>query len=152
MKKFVLLSILLLLAGVTVFADTEVITRGASISKDAKVVPLSDVLAQPEQYSKNAVVTEGVVQAVCERKGCWMQLTAGAEKPGVRVTFKDYAFFVPTDSKGLEARVEGQVQLKTLSKKEADHLEEEGAKLTRKADGSAVETSFVASGVELRKK
>ena len=36
-----------------------------------------------------------------------------------------------------------------LLQHEIDHLEEEGAKLVRKADGTAVEVSFVANGVEL---
>ena len=149
MKKLVLVT--LLLAAASIAADNEVIIRGEAIAKEAKVTPLEQVLTEPERYSKDAVVTEGIVQTVCERKGCWMQLTSDASKPGVRVTFKDYAFFVPTDSKGLSARIAGVVRLKTLSKEQADHLEEEGAKLNRKPDGSAVETSFVASGVELRK-
>jgi hypothetical protein len=69
----------------------------------------------------------------------------------VRVTFKDYGFFVPLDSKGAKVRAEGIAEVKTLSKKEADHLEEEGAKLLRNEDGTAREVSFVASGVELTK-
>lgn len=79
-----------------------------------------------------------------------MELAPAAGKPGVRVTFKDYAFFVPLDSKGMKARAEGVATVKTLSKKDADHLEGEGAKLTRNADGTANEVSFVANGVELR--
>jgi hypothetical protein len=67
------------------------------------------------------------------------------------VTFKDYGFFIPLDSKGMRARAEGVTVTKQLSKKEADHLEGEGAKLARNADGTASEVSFIANGVELRK-
>ena len=141
------LSLALLLIATTTFA-AETITRGAAISRDAKSVPLTEVLAHPDTYTKNAVVVEGTVTNACERKGCWMQLTADG-KQNVRITFKDYAFFVPLDSKGAKARAEGVTVVKTLSKKEADHLEEEGAKLTRNPDGTAREVSFVASGVEL---
>lgn len=143
------LSIALLLVATTALAG-EIITRGEVISRSAKSVPLADVLAKPDAYTKDAVVVEGVVKTACERKGCWMQLT-GEGTPAVRVTFKDYAFFVPLDSKGMKARAEGVTVVKTLSKKEADHLEEEGAKLNRNADGTAKEVSFVASGVELTK-
>ena len=80
-----------------------------------------------------------------------MVLAPAMDKDGVRVTFKDYGFFIPLDSKGMKARAEGVTTIKTLSKKEADHLEGEGAKLNRNADGTANEVSFVASGVELRK-
>lgn len=123
------------------------ITRGAAVSRDAQPVPLAKVLERPDDYTKNAVVVEGTVTTACERKGCWMQLADGKE--AVRVTFKDYAFFVPLDSKGMKARAEGVTTVKKLSKREADHLEEEGAKLRRNADGTANEVSFVASGVEL---
>lgn len=129
----------------------EVITRGAAISRDAQAVPLARVLESPDEYTKNAVVVEGLVTTACERKGCWMQLAAGEGEQAVRVTFRDYAFFVPLDSKGMKARAEGVTTVKTLSKRDADHLEEEGAKLKRNEDGSAVEVSFVANGVELTK-
>ena len=142
---------LALLVAVTALADT-VIKRGAPLSKDAKPTPLADVLAAPDKFATSPVLVEGVIENVCEMKGCWMQLTSEAGKPGVRVTFKDYGFFVPTDSKGMKARAEGVVEVKTLTKKQADHLEhEDGAKLTRNPDGTAREVSFVASGVELRK-
>ena len=125
----------------------EIISRGAAVSRDAQPVPLAKVLASPDDYTKNAVVVEGTVTTACERKGCWMQLGDGDQN--VRVTFKDYAFFVPLDSKGMKARAEGVTTVKKLSKADADHLEEEGAKLKRNADGTANEVSFVASGVEL---
>ena len=126
------------------------ISRGAAIPKDAKTVALKDVLASPESYTKDPVVVEGVVTNACERKGCWMQLkTAADADQTVRVTFKDYGFFVPLDSKGMKARAEGVTTVKKLSKAEADHLEEEGAKLKRNEDGGAIEVSFVANGVEL---
>jgi hypothetical protein len=143
------LALVLVFAATLAFAG-EVITRGAAIAKDAKGVPLATVLENPETYTKEPVIVEGVIAAACTRKGCWMQLASDAEaKQGVRVTFKDYGFFIPLDAKGMKARAEGVAVVKTLSKAEADHLEEEGAKLARKADGTALEVSFVADGVEL---
>ena len=40
--------------------SSETITRGAAISRDAKSVPLTDVLTNPDAYTKNAVVVEGI--------------------------------------------------------------------------------------------
>lgn len=133
---------LLLLVASSLFAG-EVITRGAAIAPGAKAIPLAQLLEQPEAYTKEPVVVEGTIAAACTRKGCWMQLE------GVRVTFKDYGFFIPLDAKGMKARAEGVTVVKTLSKADADHLEEEGAKLTRREDGTALEVSFIANGVEL---
>ena len=62
----------------------------------------------------------------------------------------DYAFFVPTDSSGARARLEGTFERHTWSKRDADHLIAEGVALTRNSDGTATEVSFVAQAVELR--
>lgn len=149
MKRTALITTLLL---ATVAFAGETISRGAAIAKDTKAVPLATVLSSPAEYMKTPVVVEGVVTNACERKGCWMQLkTAADAEQSVRITFKDYAFFVPLDSKGMKARAEGVTTVKKLSKAEADHLEEEGAKLKRNEDGGAIEVSFVANGVELTK-
>ncbi len=123
----------------------DVVKRGAPIAPDAKALTIAQVMEKPDDYKKKPVVVEGTVASVCSNMGCWMQLDT------VRVTFKDYGFFVPTDSKGMQARAEGVVKVKTLSKEEADHLEGEGATLNRNADGTAKEVTFVANGVELRK-
>ena len=128
----------------------DVVKRG-DIVPAGEAVAIEKVLHSPDAYARKSVLVEGVIENACSNKGCWMQITPAAGKPGMRVTFKNYAFFIPLDSKGMRARVHGTTRLKTLSKKEADHLENEGAKLTRKADGTAREVSFVASGVELRK-
>jgi hypothetical protein len=149
MKK--LIPVFLLLA-VSAFAG-EVITRGAAVSKETKAISLATVLENPESYTKEAVVVEGMIAASCTRQGCWMQLAPSEAKDAasVRVTFKDYGFFIPLEAKGMKARAEGVAVVNTLSKADADHLEEEGAKLIRREDGTALEVSFVANGVELTK-
>jgi hypothetical protein len=66
------------------------------------------------------------------------------------VTFKDYGFFVPLDSSGARARVQGIVEVKTVAPGEVQHLEAEGARFAGKqTDGSARELRIVATGVEL---
>jgi hypothetical protein len=142
--------VLVLLASATIASAAEVVKRGAPVSA-ANAIPLATVLRTPRDYQKEPVVVEGTIQQACTRKGCWMELAAEPKAKGVRVTFKDYGFFVPLDSKGMKARVEGVTKTRTLTKAEVDHLESEGATLDRDADGSALEVSFVASGVELRR-
>ncbi|MGA1464178.1 MAG: hypothetical protein DA446_05805 [Bacteroidetes bacterium] len=48
---------------------------------------------------------KGEVTQVCQSKGCNLWLTDGEQQ--VRIRFKDYAFFVPTNSAGKEAVVRG---------------------------------------------
>ena len=128
------------------------LTRGEPL-KGAKAVKLAEVLAKPQAHDGKTVLVEGTVRKACERKGCWMELAAdGKDKsPGVRVTFKDYGFFVPLDSAGSQARVEGVLKVAELSDSRAQHYESEGAIVPRGADGKPREVQLVATGVELRR-
>jgi len=128
------------------------LTRGEPL-KGAKAVKLAEVLAKPQAHEGKTVLVEGTVRKACERKGCWMELAAdGKDKsPGVRVTFKDYGFFVPLDSAGSQARVEGVLKVAELSDSRAQHYESEGAIVPRGADGKPREVQLVATGVELRR-
>ena len=140
--------VVFVLAG-TASAQEEVITRGDAIGS-SPVVDLADALSTIHAYLDSSVILEGEVRKVCQVKGCWLELAQEGASRGLRVTFKDYGFFVPTDSDGYAARLEGVFETNVFSKREADHLIEEGVRLTRNADGTATEVSFVASGVELR--
>jgi hypothetical protein len=113
---------------------------------------LGEVLKAPDKFADQTVLVEGEVRRACTRKGCWMELSEGqdAAAPGCRVTFKDYGFFVPTDSAGSKARVEAKVESKLVKASMVQHLEEEGATFASKEpDGSAHEVRLVATGVEL---
>lgn len=120
----------------------------------AAPLPLATVLARPDEFAGKDVVVDGKVRANCTNKGCWMELAGDLDPAaaGCRVTFKDYGFFVPVNSRGASARVEGQVAVKTIAAPEVAHLEGEGGHFPVKlADGSAREVRIVASGVELRR-
>ena len=124
---------------------------GAPLGKSA-AAQLGDVLKAPDKFADQTVLVEGEVRRACTRKGCWMELSEAQDPaaPGCRVTFKDYGFFVPTDSAGSKARVEAKVETKLVKPALVQHLEEEGAKFTSKEpDGSAHEVRLVATGVEL---
>ena len=127
-----------------------VLVRGEKI-KGNKPVPLKDLLESPEAHAGRTVLVEAKVRKACERKGCWMELAADDKGPGVRVTFKDYAFFVPLDSAGSTARVEGVVKVAELSEQHAKHYEDEGGIVPRGKDGKPREVQLVAAGVELRR-
>jgi hypothetical protein len=127
-----------------------VIRRGEPLP-DRAALPLGVVLQDVESYAKQnePVFISGVVERNCTTKGCWMQVAPAPGEKGVRVTFKDYGFFIPLNSKGMKVKAVGTVVTKHHDKDHVDHLEAEGAALQRNADGSATEITFVASGVEL---
>ncbi len=74
----------------------------------------------------------------------------GSGEDTCRITFKDYGFFVPTDSAGAFAKIQGRLDLRQVEAAAVQHLESEGAHFRNKAaDGSATEVRMVASAVEL---
>ncbi|HEY9283798.1 MAG TPA: DUF4920 domain-containing protein [Pyrinomonadaceae bacterium] len=132
-------------------AEGQTLKRGAPVDAGAAALKLADVLKEPSKYTGKYVVVEGVVERVCQKQGCWLELAPERGARGVRVAMRDHAFFVPFNAAGLRARAEGTFAVKTLTREDADHFEKEGARLTRNGDGTATEVSFTASGVELRK-
>ena len=118
------------------------------------VLSLADVLAAPERFRDQTITVEGEVRSACTRRGCWMEVAQGTDPAlaGCRVTFKDYGFFVPTDSAGAHAKVQGTLGVNTLPPDRVAHLESEGGHFPQKnPDGSANELRLVATGVELRR-
>lgn len=126
------------------------LTRGEKL-KGLPPVPLTKLLGAPTEFDGKTVALEGTVRKACTKKGCWMELAPSEDAVGVRVTFKDYGFFVPLDSAGSKAKVEGVVKVTELDEAKAKHYEAEGAKVNKGADGKYREVQLVALGVELRK-
>ena len=144
-----LVAVVLLIANGQRALGDDVVRRGAVLG-DSPSVDLKSAIADPEAHLGRSVIVEGKVDKVCQVKGCWLELMPSGESRSVRVTFEDYGFFVPKDSMGATARLEGEFVRERLSKREVDHLVGEGATLQTQPDGTAVQISFVARGVELR--
>ena len=90
---------------------------GAAPTLETEPLPLADAL-KAENHGKTIRV-KGATAAVCKKKGCWLTLDAGGTE--VRVTFKDYAFFVPKDLAGKTVVIEGVLTEETVSEKDARH-------------------------------
>lgn len=127
--------------------------RGAPIGK-AKKVSLEKALKDPAKFTGKAYLVEGVIVRSCKMEGCWAELAPKADGKSVRIKMKDHAFFIPLQSAGASARAEGVFVVKSLTKAQVDHMiAEDGAKFeNRNPDGTVTETSFEATGIELRKK
>ena len=135
-----------------VFDASGKIKRGAAVGS-AKRVSLAKAMKNPGKYASQPILVEGVIVRSCKMEGCWMELAPSKDAAAIRIKMKDHAFFVPLDAAGLKARVEGVMSVKTLSKKEVDHLvNDDGAKFDKiNPDGTVTEISFEATGVELSK-
>ena len=105
---------------------------------------LSEISKNPKQYQKMEVLLVGEVKKVCQKSGCWMDFQQGGKR--ARVTFKDYGFFVPKDSKGRKARIQGVVK---AAKVRGSHSEDHKAHQAHKQANGRLPIRLVASGVEL---
>ncbi|RNC86762.1 MAG: DUF4920 domain-containing protein [Winogradskyella sp.] len=95
---------------------------------------------------------KGKITDVCSKKGCWMKLDMGNDKT-VRVTFKDYGFFVPTDASG-EVVINGKAFVKEISVDELKHYAEDAGESPEdiaKITEPEMAMSFEADGVLLKK-
>ena len=130
-------------------AKSAIVKRGAALPK-GECLSLDQISADPEKYANTQVLVQGEVVSVCQAKGCWMSIKSETSNANARVTFKDYAFFVPKDSKGMTGKMSGVVKVKLLSEGERKHLAEDG-----RVDVSEIpkaELRIVAEGLELSPK
>ena len=91
----------------------------------------------------------GKVVECCQTKGCWMTMDVG-DGTSMRVSFKDYGFFVPKNTGGKTAVIDGWAHRTITPVSELQHYaadeglpQEEIDKITE----PKVEITFVAKGV-----
>lgn len=130
-------------AAATVSAPAEAGRRafGAPLDPAVPEVALADVVAHPDQYRDALVRTRGTVVRVCQRMGCWMEMSAEGT-PAVRVPMAGHAFFLPRDAEGRPTEVQGRVRLLELTADARAHLASEGA--TAVSSALAIDASGVA--------
>jgi hypothetical protein len=150
MRTWILTLALLTLAP-TALADGDWQGHGAELSQ-GRYRAVDGVVKKSKRWDGKHVRVEGEVVSVCRKKGCWMELQAG--DTSVRVTFKDYGFFVPLDCDGSIARVDGHFRVREVPVDEARHYLEDAGEHEKAAAITEPQRTFeiVADGVALRAK
>ncbi len=113
--------------------------------------PIDDVLGKAAELDGQNVRVSATITKVCKKKGCWFVL-ASEKDPAttVRVTMKDYGFFVPLDCDGKKADVEGVLKRVEVPEAARKHLAEDGKEDPNAIKGAAFELSLVATAIDLR--
>ncbi|MCB0737893.1 MAG: DUF4920 domain-containing protein [Bacteroidetes bacterium] len=142
-------ALLVILIGLAFVAGTD--KYGKKISAKGAVSLQEMVNQLGDKETLNIKVT-GTVKNVCKVKGCWMtmELPTGED---MRVTFKDYGFFVPKDCNGKTAIAQGTVTKTVTSVADLRHFaKDEGAsdEEIEKITEPKEELTFVADGVILK--
>ena len=96
---------------------------GAPFEGDEPPVALGDLVKAAPDLVGSTVTVETRVAKVCQKKGCFFIAQDGAH--AMRVSFKDYGFFVPTDIGDRVVTLVAEVIEKTRTADEAAHLTED---------------------------
>jgi len=102
-------------------ADFE--TFGALLDESVPMVTLENLAKDGGDYVGRSVRVEARVAEVCQKKGCFFIAQDGGSV--VRISFKDYGFFVPTDIGGKRVTFVGEVVARELTPDEAAHYAED---------------------------
>ena len=128
-------------------------TYGEEIN-DSDVISVGEMEAQLVKSDTIAVKVRGEITATCAMKGCWMNLVL-ADGEEMRVTFKDYGFFVPKEGmEGNEALIDGTVTRTITDVETLRHYAKDAGKPQEVIDAiteEKEELAFVANGVIIYK-
>lgn len=164
MKKYLLLTLAFTLSyfaysqevpADSVSADGSMSFHGQRISGEG-AVPVAEVSSMVEAGEDlSNIKLSGTIEECCKAKGCWMSMKT-AEGKNMRITFKDYAFFVPTTSAGNSAIIEGKAFVDTTSVEVLRHYAVDGGMSEEEAEKTITEPevsiAFEATGVIVKSK
>ena len=119
---------------------------GATLPEHGTPLNLGDLVNEYDKYQDQEVVLETRIAKVCQSKGCFFVATEGATT--ARVSFKDYGFFIPTDSGGKDVVLLGILSRESVSKEEAEHYAKDLGE-TAASDPERFQYSIVASAVKI---
>ena len=117
-----------------VFALALTVSLSAQTKKYGKPLTLktatkvSDIMASPDKFKGQRVMVQGPIVEVCEEMGCWIALGSDKEFQTLRFKVEDGVIVFPMSIKGLNATVEGVVDVAMLSEAEQIKQGEEMAK------------------------
>ncbi|MTI21017.1 DUF4920 domain-containing protein [Fulvivirga sp. RKSG066] len=150
MKK----AVFTLLTGIMLIAcakENKVDYYGAQITTE-NALKSDQFIAEMSDKDSLQVKVEATIIETCEKKGCWMTLDMGYGKE-MRVTFKDYGFFVPTDSvEGHKVIIDGLARRTTTDVETLRHFAEDGGKSEdeiAQITEPKEEITFVATGAAI---
>ncbi|AFL85943.1 hypothetical protein Belba_3441 [Belliella baltica DSM 15883] len=123
-----------------------------AVVEEVEVLSISqmyDELASKGEFEGKVI---GQIKEVCSKKGCWMTLDLPNGET-MRVTFKDYGFFVPLTSQGYPVIIEGIATKSETDVATLKHYAEDAGKSKEEIDAITapkLEYAFEAVGVIIK--
>ena len=98
-------------------------TFGALLDESVPMIALEKLAQDGGDFLGRPVRVTARVAQVCQKKGCFFIAREGNSV--VRISFKDYGFFVPTDIGGKRVTLVGEVVAREVTPDEAAHYAED---------------------------
>lgn len=152
MKKLLSFILMLGIASAALAQQESISYHGKKISVKGAIPATQLAVKMTGKEALNTKV-EGTVESVCQAKGCWMKVKT-SDGETMRVTFRDYGFFVPKDIVGKTVVVEGTAQTTTTPVAELRHYAEDAGKSKdeiAKITQPEKALTFVADGVIVKR-
>ncbi|RPA67908.1 DUF4920 domain-containing protein [Cyclobacteriaceae bacterium YHN15] len=131
--------------------DSPVGLFGEEINESG-VVTLDMLVAKLEKEQEFEGKVIGEIKEVCAMKGCWMTIDL-PNGESMRVTFKDYGFFVPKNAHGYPVIIEGIASKKVTDVETLKHYADDAGKSKEEIDAITtpkLEYAFEAIGVIIK--
>ena len=94
-------------------------TFGAEFNSHLPMVTIAELATKSINYISEPFQVKTRIAKVCQKKGCFF--IAQQNEHVIRVSFKDYGFFIPTDSDGKTVLLTGELIQQEMTAKQAAH-------------------------------
>mgnify|MGYP003668713864 CR=1 FL=1 len=108
----------------TTATETNIFGEAITVEGAVTVEELLAMMVESDSVNAKVIAT---ATDVCAKKGCWMKV-ALPDSSEMRITFKDYGFFVPKDIAGKQVVFEGYAKLDVTSVDDLRHFAEDAGK------------------------
>jgi hypothetical protein len=121
-----------------------------------KLIPVTELMASPENYVNQEVTIEGTIVSVCTKRGCWMEIAAEESVERLRIKVRDGDMVFPISARGKQAYATGTLMAIPLDLEQTRMYLESQAKKQQQVFEAAEVTELVTlyqlqpSGVEIR--
>jgi len=106
-------------------------------------VTVAQVLTKPAAYLQQPFTVQGKIDAVCQKKGCWMQFVTAANEPTFRIKVKDGDMVFPVSAKGKTAYAHGSLKAKPMTLEQTKtYLKHRAEEQGEAFDAAAVQTAI----------
>jgi hypothetical protein len=122
---------------------------GSALDESGEPVSLGALVANSDRYLDQEVLVETRINKVCQKKGCFFIAQDGADY--ARVSFKDYGFFIPTDSAGKTVLLRGVFLRREIDREQAEHYAADLGDTRAREAAASVEYQIVASAISIPK-